>query len=166
MSPAYSFFPAFNAGLNVLATLLLIFGYVLIKQGKEQAHKRAMLSCFGVSIVFLICYVLYHCLKGGSTEFPSYPPAAIRYIYYGILWSHILLAVYVPLGAVVTIWHGLQDNRAKHLRWAKVTFPIWLYVSVTGVVVYFMLYHLYPPRAEVEVAGVLDWTRSMICRSI
>ena len=122
MSPAYSFFPAFNAGLNVLATLLLIFGYVLIKQGKEQAHKRAMLSCFGVSIVFLICYVLYHCLKGGSTEFPSYPPAAIRYIYYGILWSHILLAVYVPLGAVVTIWHGLQDNRAKHLRWAKVTF--------------------------------------------
>jgi len=137
-------FPLVNASLNFLATILLLLGYTLIKQRKEHLHKWTMISCFIVSIIFLVCYLIYHYLKGGGTPFPKDSPVSIRYFYYSILISHIILAVYVPVGAVVTIYHGLKDNRAKHRKWAKVTFPIWLYVSVTGVIVYLMLYQLYP----------------------
>ena len=163
-----SIFPPLNASLNFLATVLLLVGYRLIKQGKEQAHKRTMLSCFVVSIVFLVCYLTYHYLKGGGTRFPSYPPVAIRTAYYVILVSHIILAVYVPLGAVATIVYGLRDNRPKHRRWARITFPIWLYVSVTGVVVYLMLYQFYPPLepARVETTGLIDWTLGVLCDKI
>ena len=87
-------------------------------------------------------------LFGGKYEVSDLS-AAIRYFYYTILVSHIILAVYVPVGAVITIYYGLKDNRVKHRKWARVTFPIWLYVSVTGVIVYLMLYQIYPP---VEVA--------------
>ena len=139
--------PHVNATLNATATVLLLVGYALIKQRREQAHKWTMLSCFAVSVVFLACYLTYHFnIPGGSRRFPSYPPNAVRYAYYAILASHVVLAATVPFLAVATIWLGLADRRRAHRKLAWWTFPIWLYVSITGVIVYVMLYHLYAPR--------------------
>src|SRR5262245_13018689 len=123
-------------------------GYVLIKRRQEFAHKLTMLGCFGVSVVFLACYLTYHFnIPGGSKRFPSYPADFVRYFYYGLLLTHVLLAATVPFLAVVTIWLALADRRRHHMRIAWWTFPIWLYVSVTGVVIYIMLYQLYPPAS-------------------
>jgi uncharacterized membrane protein YozB (DUF420 family) len=140
--------PHVNASLNGLAAVLLVLGWVLIKQRREQAHKWTMLSCFGVSVVFLGCYLTYHYLKGGSQPFPAkdYPSAA--WVYYPILLTHVVLAAAVPFLAVATIYLGLTDQRQRHLRLARWTFPIWLYVSVTGVIVYLMLYQWFLPLAE------------------
>jgi len=139
-----------NATLNAAATVLLVVGLVLIKQGRVTAHKRVMLSAFGVSTVFLVCYLWYHYLVG-SVKFTH--PGAVRYVYYTILLSHVLLAFTVPVLAIWTIYLGLRaekgtvpDYRARHRRLAHWTYPIWLYVSVTGVLVYWMLYHLWPPQ--------------------
>ena len=150
-----------NASLNSLATVLLLVGLYLIKRGRVEAHKRTMLSAFAVSTAFLICYVWYH-FHVGSVRFTH--PGVVRYIYYGILASHVLLAIMVPFLATRQIYLGFRAlgccapqvhqaellsvaaaYREKHIRLARVTFPIWLYVSVTGVVVYVMLYHLWPP---------------------
>lgn len=139
-----SYLPHVNATLNSLATLLLIAGFVLIKRKKETAHKRVMLSCFAVSTLFLASYLVYH-YNHPTTKFPSYPAAVFRYSYYAVLASHIVLAVFVPFLAIVTIYFGLKDRRQQHLKFAKWTFPIWLYVSVTGVIVYLMLYQIFPP---------------------
>ena len=139
--------PHVNASLNALATVLLLVGFVLIKRRQEAAHKWTMLTCFGVSVLFLVCYLTYH-YYAGSKPFPTdtnYAPLGVRYTYYGILLTHVILAALVPFLAIATIITGLRDNRPWHLRLAKVTFPIWLYVSVTGVVVYLMLYQLYQP---------------------
>ena len=138
--------PHVNASLNALATLLLMAGFMLIKQRREFAHKWTMLGCFVVSMLFLGCYLTYHAFAG-SKRFPSYPPTGIRYTYYGILLTHVILAVAVPPLAIATIVMGLRDRRTAHRRLARWTFPIWLYVSITGVIVYLMLYQLYPPRA-------------------
>jgi uncharacterized membrane protein YozB (DUF420 family) len=141
--------PHINAALNLVATVLLMAGLVFIKRRQETAHRRAMLACFAVSVAFLACYVLYHVqIPGGSRKFPSYPPAAVRYGYYLLLASHVILAAVVPVLAVVTIGLGLADRRRRHVQLARWTLPIWLYVSVTGVLVYGMLYHLYPPLSE------------------
>jgi putative membrane protein len=146
-SDMVEYLPHLNAALNTLATVLLVAGYVLIKRRQETAHKWTMLACFGVSVVFLACYLTYHFnIPGGSKEFPTYPPAAVRYVYYGILPTHVLLAATVPFLAIATIWLGLTDRRRWHRKLARWTFPIWLYVSITGVIVYLMLYQLYPPR--------------------
>jgi putative membrane protein len=149
-----------NATLNAVAAVLLVVGLVMIKQGRVLAHKRVMLTAFGVSVVFLVCYLWYHYLAG-SVKFTH--PGAIRYVYYFILLTHVLLAATVPVLAIWTIYLGLRATgsfgrgdthvtgedlavyRAKHRRLARWTYPIWLYVSVTGVVVYVMLYHLWPP---------------------
>jgi uncharacterized membrane protein YozB (DUF420 family) len=140
--------PHVNASLNALATVLLIAGYVLIKRRQEAAHKWTMLACFAVSVVFLACYLTYHYhLEGVSKPFPSYPPPAIRITYFAILISHIILAAAVPFLAIGTIYLGLANKRLAHRRLARWTFPIWLYVSITGVIVYLMLYQLYPPLA-------------------
>lgn len=136
--------PHVNAALNSLAGVLLVAGYVMIKRGKETAHKQCMLSAFGVSVVFLACYVTYHSLLGGSREFPR-DTGVVWYAYIAILASHVILAAAVPFLAVAVIYFGLSDKRRQHVKWARWTFPIWLYVSVTGVVVYVMLYHLYKP---------------------
>ncbi len=130
--------PTVNALLNATATVLLVAGYLLIKRGKERAHKRAMLSAFVVSILFLACYLIYH-YQALHVQFTG--PAAVRYVYYAILIPHVLLAAAVPFLAVATIYLGLTDQRARHRRIARWTFPIWLFVSVTGVIVYVMLYH-------------------------
>jgi len=129
--------PTVNALLNATATVLLLTGFYLIKQGREQAHKRTMLAALAVSVVFLACYVIYH-VQVGRTDFVG--PAVVRTIYLSILFPHIVLAVTVPPLALTTIYFGLTDQRAKHKRLARWTFPIWLFVSVTGVIVYLMLY--------------------------
>ena len=128
-----------NASLNGLALLLIIAGLAAIKQGKEALHKKLMLSAAGVSAVFLTSYVIYH-LNGEPVEYQG--QGAIRTFYFVILISHIFLAaLQVPLIVLTILW-GLQDKRAKHLKVAKITAPIWLYVSCTGVLVYLMLYRL------------------------
>ena len=139
--------PHLNAALNAIAAVLLVAGLVLIKLKKETAHKWTMLACFGVSIVFLACYLTYHQLRyqiegDHGKQFPS-PDFALRSVYYSILISHVFLAVTVPFLAVATIYFGLRDNRKRHRKLAKWTFPIWLYVSVTGVIIYLMLYQLF-----------------------
>jgi len=138
--------PHINAALNATATVLLLTGFVLIKQRREAAHKWTMLACFGVSALFLACYLTYHLnIPGGSKRFPNYPPQVVRYAYYGILLTHVVLAAAVPFLAVATIWLGLADRRRLHKKLAWWTFPIWLYVSITGVVVYLLLYQFFPP---------------------
>ncbi len=136
--------PAVNASLNGLATVLLVWGYVLIKQKRETAHKWTMVAAFGVSIAFLTTYLFYHYYVG-SVKFTD--PSPVRYVYYTILLTHVVLAAAVPVLAIVTIVLGFRDRRAAHRRWAWWTWPIWLYVSVTGVVIYLMLYHLWPSTA-------------------
>lgn len=137
--------PHWNASLNALATVCLTVGFVLIKQRRELAHKRAMLAGFCVSVLFLASYVLYHVNTEAVRQFPLYPPDAVRYTYYFILASHVLLAALVPLLAVATIYLGLRNRRTGHARLARCTLPVWLYVSVTGVAVYLMLYRFFPP---------------------
>ncbi len=139
----YRDLPTLNAALNALATVLLIVGYALIKQRRETAHKRTMLAAFGVSVVFLVSYLTYH-YTAGHVKFAG--PDYVRIPYYALLISHVLLAAAVPVLAIGTIYHGLRDQRAKHRAWARWTFPIWLYVSITGVVIYALLYHVYPSR--------------------
>jgi putative membrane protein len=140
--------PHVNASLNALATVLLVGGYVSIKARQEALHKWLMLACFAVSVAFLVSYLTYHVsIPGGSKRFPTCPPKAIQYAYKGILLTHIVLAATVPFLAVATIWLGLADRRKAHRKLAWWTFPIWLYVSITGVVVYLLLYQIYPPSA-------------------
>ena len=143
--------PTVNATLNGLATLLLIYGYRLIKARRETAHKRAMLCAFAVSIVFLVCYLTYHAAlryETGQGHVTFYGPPVVRMVYLTMLVTHVTLAAIVPVLAGVTIYLGYADRRERHRRWAKWTFPIWLYVSITGVLIYFALYHLYPAPAE------------------
>ncbi len=142
MDKIVPYLPHFNASLNTLATVLLVAGYVLIKMRRETAHKWAMLSCFGVSTVFLISYLIYHS-QTLSKKFPLDTPTAVRYFYYGMLLTHVVLAATVPFLAIATIYFALRDQRRRHLAVAKFTFPIWLYVSITGVGVYLMLYQFY-----------------------
>jgi len=149
LSSLIELLPHVNASLNALATVLLVLGLVLIKQRRETAHKWTMLSCFLVSLVFLGCYLTYHEVLHRVTgshgrEFVHANPA-ILWGYRLLLISHVLLAVTVPFLAVATIFFGLRNDRRRHLQLAKWTFPIWLYVSVTGVLVYLMLYQLFRP---------------------
>ncbi len=153
-----------NASLNATATVLLLAGLYLIKSGRVEAHKRTMLTAFAVSAAFLACYLWYHVveLRGEHVEFTH--PGYVRQVYYVILASHVVLAATVPFLAIRQIYLGFRalgccppsghqaeqltlaaSYRQKHIRLARWTFPIWLYVSITGVIVYVMLYHLWPP---------------------
>lgn len=129
--------PTVNASLNALATVLLIAGYRAIRAGQRETHKKIMLSAFGVSIVFLVCYLVYHA-QVGSVPYQKTGP--IRYVYFSILITHVILAAAVPVLAILSLWRAFQERFDKHRRIAKITFPIWLYVSITGVIVYLMLY--------------------------
>jgi putative membrane protein len=140
--------PTINAILNGTAALLLVYGFILIRQRKIAQHKRVMLSAFGVSCVFLTCYLIYH-YNVGSVRFPQ--PGWVKNVYLTILLTHTVLAVTVPVLAIVTLNRGLSARFDKHRRIARWTFPIWLYVSVTGVVVYLMLYHIYPLNPVVAI---------------
>ena len=131
--------PALNATLNATAAVLLARGYVLIRSGRREAHRRTMLTAFGVSILFLISYLTYH-WQVGSVRFEH--TGLIRAVYLTILATHTVLAAAVPVLAAITLRRGLRNDIARHRRIARWTLPIWMYVSVTGVVVYFMLYWL------------------------
>jgi uncharacterized membrane protein YozB (DUF420 family) len=131
--------PTVNALLNSTAGVLLLLGFAAIKQKKIALHRACMLAAFVVSCVFLVCYVIHH-LQVGSVPFRG--PAALRPVYFAILVPHVLLAIAVVPLALTTISRGLKGNIAKHRPLARVTLPIWLFVSVSGVVVYLMLYRL------------------------
>ena len=129
--------PSLNACLNSLSAVLLLTGYFFIKSGNKNAHRVCMVSAFIVSIVFLISYLVHHALAG-IVYFPGH--GAIKIFYLVLLTSHTILAILVPVLAVITLRRALKGDFEKHRKIARVTFPIWLYVSVTGVLVYFMLY--------------------------
>ena len=135
-------FPALDASLNGTAAVLLTAGFVSIKQKKIAAHRACMLGAFSVSAVFLGCYLYYHVKTGARTPFGG--TGVIRTIYYTMLISHILLAfVIVPL-ILRTLTLALRGDFVRHRVWARWTFPLWYYVSVTGVLVYFFLYQWWP----------------------
>jgi uncharacterized membrane protein YozB (DUF420 family) len=142
-------FPKLNASLNALACLLLVVGYLAVRRRRIGLHKVCMVAALVVSAVFLGCYVYYHLVvqRGQPTYFseraPEAPPWVAR-VYLAVLLSHIVLAVVTAPLALVTAWLGWKDRIERHRRLAWWTLPIWLYVSVTGVVVYWMLYRLYP----------------------
>jgi uncharacterized membrane protein YozB (DUF420 family) len=129
--------PAVNATLNGTSAVLLSSGYVLIRQGKQDTHKKVMLTAFTVSILFLISYLFYHS-QVGSVHYPH--TGTLRVIYLTILTSHTILAAMVPVLAIITLRRALKNKFDRHRRIARWTLPIWLYVSVTGVIVYLMLY--------------------------
>ena len=136
--------PTVNALLNSLATTLLVAGFVLIKKNKRDAHRNVMLTAFGTSVVFLGCYLVYHFALHhytGTHGKAFRETGAARVVYLAILISHVVLAAVVPVLAIITIVRGLNADWERHRKIAKITFPIWLYVSVTGVVIYLMLYH-------------------------
>jgi uncharacterized membrane protein YozB (DUF420 family) len=131
--------PAVNAFLNGSAAVLLFWGYLLIRKRQVQNHKRVMIAAFVTSCVFLTCYLIYHAHVGSV---PFQHPGAIRAVYLTILATHTVLAAAVPPLAIITLNRGLSSRFDKHRAIARWTLPIWLYVSVTGVVVYLMLYKL------------------------
>ena len=131
--------PTINAFLNATSALLLVWGYMLIRKGRREQHRKVMLTAFGTSIAFLVCYLIYHA-QVGSVRFQKTGP--IRTVYFAILLTHTILAATVPFLAGITLWRAWKGRFAKHRALARWTLPIWLYVSVTGVVVYLMLYRL------------------------
>ncbi len=133
--------PGVNAILNSTSAILLLTGYFFIRRGNREAHKRCMIATFTVSVLFLISYITYHAYHG-TTHFSG--EGWVRPVYFTILGTHtILAALIVPL-SIITLRRGLRNAIPRHKAIARWTLPIWLYVSVTGVVVYLMLYHFYP----------------------
>jgi len=131
--------PALNAALNALSAVFLATGWLLIRAGRREAHKRAMLAAVACSTLFLSSYLVYHA-QVGSVRFTGRGP--VRLVYFAILISHTILAVAVVPLALVTLVRALQERFDRHRRIARITLPIWGYVSVTGVVVYWMLYRM------------------------
>jgi len=132
--------PALNATLNGLAAIFLMTGFVMIRRGNRGAHKRCMLAALTTSGLFLISYVVYHANAGSR---PFLGQGAVRVVYFGILITHVVLACAILPLALMTAARGLGGQFDRHVRLARWTLPIWLYVSVTGVVIYLMLYQLY-----------------------
>lgn len=133
--------PVVNATLNATATVLLLVAFYFIKRRKIALHRRTMLAAFTVSCVFLVCYLVYH-YNVGHVVFDK--PGWVRIVYLSILWTHTPLAATVPVLAIITLRRGLKADYARHKKIAHWTFPIWLYVSVTGVLVYVLLYQVRP----------------------
>jgi putative membrane protein len=131
--------PAVNATLNAIAAVLLVCGYVMIRRRRFTTHRRFMLAAFATSALFLVSYVTYHANIGSK---PFGGQGAIRLVYFAILISHVILAAIILPLALITLSHALRDRFERHVPIARWTLPIWLYVSVTGVIVYLMLYRL------------------------
>jgi uncharacterized membrane protein YozB (DUF420 family) len=129
--------PAVNATLNALSGILLLVGYTLIRAGRRDQHRKWMLAAFTTSSLFLVCYVVYHA-QVGSVRFTR--EGFVRPLYFTILITHVTLAAVVLPMAIVTLTRGLNGRFSQHRKIARWTFPIWLYVSVTGVLVYVLLY--------------------------
>ncbi len=152
-------FPLLNASLNGLSAIFLAFGYYWIRRGSQATHRKFMLAAFVASILFLLCYIGYHGYNGyvlhkGPTVFRE--PPWFRTIYLGILLSHTLLAVLIVPLAIITLRRGLGGNFVRHRVIARWTWPVWMYVSVTGVLIYLLLYRVLPQArqpAEVRIPG-------------
>jgi putative membrane protein len=130
------FLPAVNAGLNSLASCFLIAGFVAIRRGHRGVHKYLMMCALATTTLFLVSYVIYHSVHG-DTPYPKDAP--LRAAYLAILATHVLLSMVLPFLALIVVWLAWRGNFLRHKRLARVTLPIWLYVSVTGVLIYFML---------------------------
>jgi putative membrane protein len=131
--------PTLNAVLNATAAALLLLGFILIKRGRREAHRRAMLGALACSALFLVSYLTYH-YQVGSVRFQG--QGFIRTIYFAVLLSHTVLAVVIVPLVLVTFTRAHNQRFDEHRRIARITFPLWGYVSVTGVIVYWMLYRL------------------------
>ena len=131
-----SILPLVNATLNSLTTILLLYGYYLIINKRIETHRNVMLTCFGTSTLFLVSYVVYHWFKSG----PKLYTGDFKIFYYIILFSHIILAALIIPLALFTLYRGWNNQIQKHKKIAKITLPIWLYVSATGVIIYLLLY--------------------------
>ena len=136
---SFSALPTVNAFLNGTAATLLVAGFLLIRSGRREAHRRVMVSAFACSALFLVSYLVYHA-GVGSVRFRG--TGTVRTVYLGILLTHTLLAAAVPFLAVAALALAAKGRLETHRRLARVTLPVWLYVSVTGVVVYLMLYRM------------------------
>ncbi len=136
--------PTLNAALNVTSVCLLLLGYRFIKQGRIEAHKKTMIAAVCTSALFLTSYLVYH-FNVGSIRFQG--QGAVRPVYFTILLTHTILAATVAPLVLVTLYRGLKGTYDRHRQIARRTFPIWVYVSITGVVIYVMLYHLYSPQS-------------------
>jgi putative membrane protein len=139
--------PAVNATLNGLSAVLLAFGFVFIKSGRKIAHRNCMISAFCTSVIFLACYLTYHTwlavvLHQGPTRFLK--PEWFRPIYLAILISHTLLAVAIVPMILMTLWRAKKQDFEQHKKIARWTWPLWMYVSVTGVLIYWLLYVKFP----------------------
>jgi uncharacterized membrane protein YozB (DUF420 family) len=132
--------PTINATLNALSAILLVWGFILIRRKQPDRHRRVMQSAFATSCLFLIGYLVYHAQKG-SVPF-HHEGTTLRTVYLSILATHTVLAAAVPVLAIITLRRGLASRFDRHRTIARWTLPIWLYVSVTGVAVYVMLYHV------------------------
>jgi len=138
----YSIFPKINATLNGCSAVLLVVGHRLIMRGKMAAHRAVMIAAFLTSSLFLACYLYYHWPgHGGIVYFRG--TGWIRIVYLSILYSHIFLAIVIVPMAIMTLSRGLREQFDRHRRIARWTYPLWLYVSVTGVIVYFMLFRIF-----------------------
>jgi putative membrane protein len=142
-APPASPLPALNATLNATSAVLLAAGYLAIRRRRIAAHRACMLAAFTASVVFLVSYVLYHA-QAGSRPFPG--QGWVRPVYFTLLVSHIVLAALILPAVLVTLYRAWQGEFGRHAALARWTLPVWLYVSVTGVVVYWMLYHLVAAR--------------------
>ena len=131
--------PALNACLNATSFVLIVAGWLLIRRGQRVAHKRVMLAALASSTLFLVSYLTYHA-QVGSVRFQGEGP--IRTVYFAILLTHTVLAVVIVPLVLITVTHGLRERFDRHRRIARVTMPLWAYVSVTGVVIYWMLYRM------------------------
>ena len=135
-------FPPLNAALNALSAVLLVAGFVFIKMKNVRAHKFCMLSAVVTSAAFLACYLTYHKLAGEKTS--GLKPGTLRTLYFWILFPHLILAVVMLPMILLTLRHAFKEQWHAHRKMAVWTFPIWLYVSITGVIIYWMLYHYIP----------------------
>jgi uncharacterized membrane protein YozB (DUF420 family) len=137
----YEVLPTVNATLNATSAGFLFLGWRFIRLGDRENHRRCMLGATGVSVVFLISYIVYH-LQVGTTRFPDV--GWIRVIYLAILLTHTILASILPILVGLTLWPAFRRRFDRHRKIARITLPIWFYVSVTGVIIYLMLYQLAP----------------------
>ncbi|MCZ7635325.1 MAG: DUF420 domain-containing protein [Verrucomicrobia bacterium] len=139
--------PALNAALNAVSTVFLLLGYRFIREGRQTAHRNCMLAACGTSVLFLASYVTYHVLRRqmtGSAHTTFAEPAWFRPVYLVILFTHLVGAMAIVPLVLVTLWRALRGRFEAHRRLAHWTWPLWLYVSLTGVLIYLLLYQIFP----------------------
>jgi uncharacterized membrane protein YozB (DUF420 family) len=137
----YAYFPALIAGLNGTSAVLLVTGRYMIARGRMAAHRACMIAAVVASALFLVCYVYFHAHVGNILFLGQ---GVWRTVYFAILWPHVTLAIVIVPMVIITLSRGLRGRYDRHRAIARWTFPLWMYVSVTGVIVYFMLYQWFP----------------------